>query len=158
MVSVLFLTLPKITFVFLLVKLFSGVFYTLLPFCGWLFFLFGLFSSFFGAFFGIFQTKIRRLLAYSGISNLGYIFVIFSIFSSFSFYFILLYIVVYIFLTLIFFSFFFSLKKVNNPFSPFFEDIKDYTSLYSNHPFIGYHVCVFIIFLYWFAAFFWVSK
>jgi NADH:ubiquinone oxidoreductase subunit 5 (subunit L)/multisubunit Na+/H+ antiporter MnhA subunit len=44
-----------------------------------LMFFFGSMSSFFGSFFACFQYELKTILAYSTISNMGYIYILFSL-------------------------------------------------------------------------------
>jgi NADH-quinone oxidoreductase subunit N len=104
LVVTLFLsTIPKITFVVLLVKLYF-VFFSVFPVLSHVFYVLALFSIFFGTIISLYQEKIKRLLAYGTIVHMGFILLSLSLQSTEATVSALLYLVIYIILTLNVFS------------------------------------------------------
>lgn len=71
----------------------------------------GLTSLFIGIFGALYQVKIKRLLAYSGITHVGFILISLSILSVESFFSFIFYILVYMILSLNIFSLILSFRK-----------------------------------------------
>ncbi len=101
----------------------------------------GLLSIFVGAFGALLQKNIKRLLAYSAISNIGYIFLALSLGSQLGLESSLLYITIYTISAVGVFTFILSMEKDNI----MLEDISSYSGLSKSNPF--YAVCLSILLL-----------
>jgi len=119
-VTAFFAIVPKFVFLIALIKIYFFVFiklyFTLNKFIVPL----ALASIIAGIFFSLYETKIKRLLAYSAITNMGYVLLIFSCFSPFSINVVLVYLFTYImsslniFCILLFFRRQYSAAKIRN--------------------------------------------
>lgn len=118
-VMVFFAILSKFIFLILFVKIFSFVFFRFFFFFSYFLFIIGLFSIFVGILLALYELKLRRLLAFSAISHVGYILLAFSSFSLYGLDLFFIYLFVYVitivnmFSVLLFFRFerfFFELK------------------------------------------------
>lgn len=95
-ISSFFAIVPKIAFISILIRLFFDVFSPISYFFEIFFYAISFFSMFIGAFSALQQKKIKRLLAYSSISHIGFILIGFTSNMLNNIPFILLYIVIYI--------------------------------------------------------------
>jgi NADH-quinone oxidoreductase subunit N len=133
-VTFFFSLVPKIVFFVLIIRFCFDVFLV----WGKSFKIFFFFSVFFslvvGSFFGIFQYKIKRLLAYSSIANVGFFMIgiltegLEGVIAS------LVYFVIYFFMVSIFFFFLIFLRYYNNFFK--FKNIMEFGSLLNINSFI----------------------
>ncbi|PPR16854.1 MAG: NADH-quinone oxidoreductase subunit N [Alphaproteobacteria bacterium MarineAlpha9_Bin3] len=101
----------------------------------------GLLSIFVGAFGALLQKNIKRLLAYSAISNIGYIFLALSLGNQLGLESSLLYITIYAISSIGVFTFILSMEKDNI----MLENISSYAGLSKSNPF--YAVCLGILLL-----------
>ena len=101
----------------------------------------GLLSIFVGAFGALLQKNIKRLLAYSAISNIGFIFLALSLGSQLGLEASLLYITIYSISAIGVFTFILSMEKDNI----MLDDISSYSGLSKSNPF--YAVCLSILLL-----------
>jgi len=108
-----------------------------------------LLSLFIGSIFAIYQYKTRRLLAFSSITNMGFILLSLSSFNFYSWYASLSYFYVYIFGLLSFFCLFFSVRIVNKTTSNFLDNIGDFAGLYQVYPGLAFS---FMLLLFSFAG------
>ena len=116
---VFFAILSKFVFLILFVKIFCFVFFRFFFFLSYFLFVIGMFSILVGILLALYELKLRRLLAFSAISHVGYILLAFSSFSLYGLDLFFIYLFVYIitivnmFSILLFFRFerfFFELK------------------------------------------------
>jgi len=77
-VSTFFAVVPKIGIFAIFLRLFYGTFYDLLPYWQYILLWCALLSVIIGSFVAIRQKKIKRLLAYSAISHVGYLLIAFA--------------------------------------------------------------------------------
>lgn len=89
-----FTIFPKFIIFSFFLKFYLFVFF--LPFFNYLLFLLGLFSVFLGTFNAFFQLNLKRLFAYSTISNSGYLLILIAIGSPISIEFLFIYLITYI--------------------------------------------------------------
>jgi NADH-quinone oxidoreductase subunit N len=80
------------------------------------------------------QQKITRLLAYSTISNMGFIFICLLSYSFIGFHCALIYLILYLLLNLSFFGFLLSLRNLNGKLC---LNIKDLSTIYRINPIIA---------------------
>jgi len=103
-VTTMFAVLTKFSFLVLFVKLYYFVFFGIMYVFNYLFLFLGLLSIVFGSIMSLYQTKIKRLLAYSGISHMGFMFIALSLFSVNGLFVFLVYFLIYIVLSVGIFS------------------------------------------------------
>ena len=94
-ITTFFAIVPKLSFIGILIRLFFDVFYSISFFLEIFFYIVSLLSMFIGAISSLQQKKIKRLLAYSSISHIGFILIGFTsnIYNNIPY--ILLYIIIY---------------------------------------------------------------
>nr|WGU20060.1 NADH dehydrogenase subunit 2 [Phytophthora sp. ML-2023a] len=95
-VSSFFAIVPKIAFIAILIRLFFDIFFNLSFFFEIFFYIISFLSMLVGALSALQQKKIKRLLAYSSISHVGFIFIGFTSNMLNTIPFILLYVLIYI--------------------------------------------------------------
>jgi NADH-quinone oxidoreductase subunit N len=95
-ISSFFAIVPKIAFIGILIRLFFDVFFHISYFFELFFYVIAFFSMLIGALSSLQQKKIKRLLAYSSISHVGFILIGFTSNMLNTIPFILLYIIIYI--------------------------------------------------------------
>lgn len=111
--TALFASIPKLAIIFFLIRIlvvnfyYIGDWYMLFTICGIL-------SIFIGTFGAMYQNKIKRLMAYSAISHMGFISLSLSNFTAFNFISALFYANTYILLNLLFFFILITLRKYDN--------------------------------------------
>lgn len=66
-------TIPVVSYVYVFIKLYVSIFSDFSFFYSYILYFFSLFSMFFGLFGALVQYKIKKLIAYSSISAVGYI-------------------------------------------------------------------------------------
>lgn len=110
-VTAFFAIVPKIAILSLVVRLFSYVFYGLLLPWQEVLILCAIASMIIGTLGALWQTKIKRLLAYSGIGHIGYMLVGISTGSIEGIYATFFYVIIYIIMTVATFSILLSIRK-----------------------------------------------
>lgn len=93
---VFFSILSKFVFLILFVKVFCFTFFRFFFFLSYFIFIIGLVSILVGILLALYELKLRRLLAFSAISHVGYILLGFSSFSLYSLDLFILYLFIYI--------------------------------------------------------------
>lgn len=94
----------------------------------------GLASVLIGSLGALYQQKITRLLAYSTISNMGFIFLCLLSYSFIGFHCALIYLILYLLLNLSFFGFLLSLRNLNGKLC---LNIKDFSTIFRINPIIA---------------------
>jgi len=94
-ITAFFSIVPKLSFLIVFVKLYFFVFVKLYMFISYLFFPLGLSSIIIGILLSLYATKIKRLLAYSAITHMGYLLVGLSFLTFFSIDIFLIYFITY---------------------------------------------------------------
>lgn len=131
-VTAVFLTLPKVVIVVVLMRFLFDVSYGLYGTWSVMLYLVSIFSVFVGALFALRQWKVRRLLAYSSIMNVGFILAGFTSLSFSTMYAVFFYVLVYVFLNL---SFIFLLQCMRlRRDGVFIDSLSDFSGLYTFHP------------------------
>ncbi len=95
-------------------------------------------SMLFGAIAAIGQTNIKRLIAYSSISHIGYALAGLASASNEGIQSSIIYITIYIFMNLGLFSFLLMMKRNNE----YYEDIADLSGLSKNHPLLAFSLLI----------------
>jgi NADH-quinone oxidoreductase subunit N len=139
-VTLFMAVVPKIAFFFIVVRflffIFSGFFYEIQN----IIIILAVFSMFIGSFMGIRQKKFKRLFAYSTISHVGFLLFAISSGSKEGIQALILYIIVYMFMTLSLWVILISLRlKKKNIIGIF---LKDYSSLFYINPIISLIFCL----------------
>ncbi len=107
-------TLPKISLLFIFLKIYYGVFFELFTFLQILFIAVAILSIIWGSVAAIYQIKVKRLLTYSMITNTGYIFLGLALFDITGVYITIFYLISYVFIMLGLFLSFISLRDRSN--------------------------------------------
>lgn len=129
---------PKIVFLALIVRITVTLFASFSFYLQFLFFFSGIFSLILGSLASIYQIKIKRLLAYSSITNIGYVFMAFASGQFEGFASAFLYIFFYIFALSGIFSIFLGIRYFFNNFE--FRNIFEFMSLLSLNFFASFLV------------------
>ena len=88
----------------------------------------------------MYQNKIKKLLAYSAISHVGFLLIGFSSYNIVGFFALFFYIIVYIIISLNIFSIILSLRKVDNNLK--FKKINEFISLFKSNKIIAINFCI----------------
>lgn len=133
--TALFALIPKIALIFLLIKFTAFHFFFNLDVWFFIFMGCGFLSIFIGTFGALFQTKIKRLFAYSAISHMGFILVSLSNFTAINFAIAFIYGITYIFLNISFFAILICLRKFDGS---ELKDIRELSSLFKNNKILAF--------------------
>jgi len=118
-VSTFFAVVPKIGIFAVFLRLFYGTFYDLLPYWQYILLWCALVSVIIGSFVAIRQKKIKRLLAYSAISHVGYLLIAFATGTVEGAQSLLFYLVVYMVTSITIWSVVLSVETLGTPQSKF---------------------------------------
>ena len=140
-ITAFFAVVPKIAAIGALIRILYIAFIDIHVIWNQLILLLGILSIFVGAFGALLQVNIKRLMAYSGISNIGYIFLALSLGSQLGLEASLLYITIYSISVLGSFAFILSMEKDKI----MLDSISSFSGLSKSNPF--YAVCFSIILL-----------
>lgn len=110
-----FAIVPKIAFIGILIRFFFDIFYNISFFFEFFFFIISILSMLIGSLAALQQKKIKRLLAYSSISHVGFIFIGFTSNILNNIPFILLYIIIYIIMNINLWTSYLSLNINHKP-------------------------------------------
>jgi NADH:ubiquinone oxidoreductase subunit 2 (subunit N) len=89
---------------------------------------------------GLYQIKIKKLLAYSAINHIGFLLVGFSSFNVMGLFSLFFYIIVYIIISLNIFSILLSLRKIDNNLK--FKKISEFVLLFKSNNMIAIIFCI----------------
>ena len=140
-ITAFFAVVPKIAAIGALIRILYIAFIDIHVIWNQLILLLGILSIFVGAFGALLQVNIKRLMAYSGISNIGYIFLALSLGSQLGLEASLLYITIYSISVLGSFAFILSMEKDKI----MLDSISSFSGLSKSNPF--YALCFSIILL-----------
>lgn len=127
-----FSLVPKILFLALFMRIYISMFSAFEIYLQLVFFICGIFSLFIGSFGSIPQIKLKRLLAYSSIVNIGYVLMGLSSGQLEGFVALFLFFFVYIFALSVIFFVFIGLRYFSNNFE--FRTIFEFAGLLTNNP------------------------
>ena len=113
-VTAFFAIVPKIAFINFILLFFNTFFFSFFFFWNQWFIFLAFFSFIIGTFGAIFQIKIKRLLAYSAISQIGFLCLGFSLNTVESFQAVFFFIFIYVILSILIFSLIFCLRRFDN--------------------------------------------
>ena len=140
-ITAFFAVVPKIATIGVLIRILYIAFIDIHVIWNQLILLLGIISIFVGAFGALLQVNIKRLMAYSGISNIGYIFLALSLGSQVGLEASLIYMTIYTISVLGSFAFILSMEKDKI----MLDSISSFSGLSKSNPF--YAVCFSIILL-----------
>jgi NADH-quinone oxidoreductase subunit N len=89
---------------------------------------------------GLYQIKIKRLLAYSAISHIGFLLIGFSTYTKVGFFALFFYIIIYIILSLNIFAIILSLRKIDNNLK--LKRINEFTLLFKSNKILAINFCL----------------
>ena len=133
-------TLPKISLVFVIFKLYYYVFFEVFLFCQGLFTLTALFSIVLGSVAAIYQIKLKRMLTYSMITNTGYLLLGLSLGDISGIYVTLFYLISYIFIMVGLFFCFLSLRERSSGLLA--KRINIFSNLLEINPFLAFSIFI----------------
>lgn len=110
-----FAILPKIALITIFIRLFFDICYNISNFFIIIFYTCAVLSILIGSFLSLQQKKIKRLLAFSSISHVGFMFIGFTSISYDNILYILFYLIMYIVMSINIWTIFLSYKKKNKP-------------------------------------------
>ena len=113
-VTAFFAIVPKLGLIVFFIRLFFDSFYVLLPSLQYLLIISSIASMLVGSFGAIWQIKIKRLLAFSAISHVGYMLLGLCCFSVESIYSVVFYCIIYILMSISSFSLLLAIRKNND--------------------------------------------
>jgi NADH-quinone oxidoreductase subunit N len=142
-VTAFFSIVPKMAIFALLLRMFCSTFYDFLGFWQPIFLYTGVLSMIVGSLGALYQKKIKRLMAYSGIANVGYMLIGFSAGTVESMSGLILYLLIYVVMTIAFFSFILGTQTEKD--SKLNTYISDLENLGKVNPALGFAV-TFVIF------------
>jgi len=147
-VTMLFGILPLLPFVNLVLR-FVLIVSMVSPIWSYFFLFFAVNSIVLGTLFSLFQTRIRRLLAYSAVTHVGYFFIFIYLFTStvgigaYLLQLLFMYIYIYIFTNIGIFSILSSLFVIKKHHSLFIEDLYDFSRLFKSNSILSFSLVIF---------------
>lgn len=141
-VTAFFAIVPKLGLLVFFLRLFFDSFYVFLPSLQYLLIVSSISSMLIGSFGAIWQIKIKRLLAFSAISHVGYMLIGLCCCSMESIYSVIFYAIIYVFMSISSFCLLLTIRKNNN--LKKIKYIEDVTIISKVNPFIG--ICFAITF------------
>jgi NADH-quinone oxidoreductase subunit N len=138
-----FFIVPKIAVLQLLFNLTLSVFFPFSEVILYFFYFSIIASVIVGAFGALFELKVKRLLVYSGISNIGFLLINYFLFAFYGIEALFFYLIIYIIVQCSFFIIFFVVKRYNfdNSFSKI-KYIEDFISLVFANPLLAFILTV----------------
>ncbi len=133
-------TLPKISLIFVIFKLYYCVFFEVFLFCQGLFTLTALFSIVLGSAAAIYQIKLKRMLTYSMITNTGYLLLGLSFGDISGIYVTLFYLISYIFIMIGLFFCFLSLRERSSGLLA--KRVNIFSNLLEINPFLSFSIFI----------------
>lgn len=133
-------TLPKISLIFVIFKLYYFVFFEVFLFCQGLFTLTALFSILLGSVAAIYQVKLKRMLTYSMITNTGYLLLGLSFGDISGIYITLFYLISYVFIMIGLFFCFLSLRDRSS--GLLVKRINLFSNLLEVNPFLSFSIFI----------------
>ena len=140
LVTAIFAIIPKIVIINFILLFFSSFFSSFFFFWHKWFIFLSFFSFIVGTFGALYQIKIKRLLAYSAISHVGFLCLGLSLNTVEGFQSVFFYILIYVLLSILFFTIIFCLKRYNN--NTRIYNILDLQNLFKVNPFFSLIFCL----------------
>ena len=137
-VTIFFAILPKIAALTVFIRILYVPFASLMDQWQMIIIFLSIASMVFGAIAAIGQKNLKRLIAYSSISHMGYALAGLSVGTNEGIQSSIVYITIYLVMNLAFFSCLFMLRRNNN----YYEDITDLSGLSKNHPILAFSLLV----------------
>lgn len=134
LITAFFAIVPKIAIFYIFINFILLFYINFFEIWHYLFFICGIFSIIIGSLGALSQLKIKRLLAYSTISNVGFIFISLSLNTFEGYHAALIYLILYLLLNLSFFSILLCLRKATNK---LITNITEISSLFRTNPILS---------------------
>ncbi len=139
-VTALFAIVPKIAIFTLILRLSVNVFSHCFFFWHQILIYSSILSIIVGTLGALYQTKIKKLLAYSAISHVGFLLIGFSSYDVLGLFGLFFYIIVYILISLNIFSILLSLRKLDNNLK--FKKINEFALLFKSNKLLAINFCI----------------
>ncbi len=139
-VTALYSIVPKIAIFALFVRLNISLFYENSYFIEPVLLYSGLLSIVVGTLGALYQSKIKRLLAYSAISHIGFLLIAYSSFDSWSIFSLFFYLIVYIIISINIFTVLLTLRKVDNNLK--IKKINEIVVLFKSNALLAINFCL----------------
>ena len=139
-VTAFFAIVPKIAIFSLLVRLQLSLFYENLVFTQEIFVYAAILSITIGTLGALYQTKLKRLLAYSAISHVGFLLLGFVSFNNWSIFSLFFYLIIYIIISINIFTVLLVLRKIDNNLK--FKKINELVILFKSNPLLAINFCL----------------
>lgn len=139
-VTAFFAIVPKIAIFSLLVRLQLSLFYENLVFTQEIFIYAAILSITIGTLGALYQTKLKRLLAYSAISHVGFLLLGFVSFNNWSIFSLFFYLIIYIIISINIFTVLLVLRKIDNNLK--FKKINELVILFKSNPLLAINFCL----------------
>jgi NADH-quinone oxidoreductase subunit N len=142
-VTMIYSIVPKIAIIGFVVRLNLNILNTNVFFINDIWIPAAILSIVIGTLGGLFQAKIKRLIAYSAISHIGFMIIGLATSTSLSIFALFFYIITYIIISINIFTFLLVVRKVDNNLK--IKKINELVILFKSHPFLAWNFC-FILF------------
>ncbi len=139
-ITALFAIVPKIAYLTLLVRLSLVLFSNTFFFWNQIIIFSAILSIIVGTFGALYQVKIKRMLAYSAISHVGFMLIGLSSLTPYSIFATLFYLVVYLVISLNIFTLLLSLKKIDT--NTEFKKINEFILLFKSNKYLAVNFCL----------------
>ena len=139
-VTAFFAIVPKIAIFSLLIRLQINLFYENLVFTQNIFLYAALLSITIGTLGALYQIKLKRLLAYSAISHVGFLLLGFVSFNNWSIFSLFFYLIIYIIISINIFTVLLVLRKADNNLK--FKKINEVVILFKSNPLLAINFCL----------------
>jgi NADH-quinone oxidoreductase subunit N len=139
-VTALFSIVPKVALFGLFIRLQFNLFYTNFIFFQDILLYCSLLSIFVGTLGALYQTKLKRLIAYSAINHVGFLLISLISFNSFSVFALFFYLIIYIVLSINIFTVLTVLRKVDNNLK--IKKINELSVLFKSNPLLAINFCL----------------
>ena len=139
-VTALYSIVPKIAIFALFLRLNINLMYENNYFFEPLLLYSGLFSIILGTLGALYQSKIKRLLAYSAISHVGFLLIAFSSFNTWSIFSLFFYLIIYIIISINIFTVILTLRKIDNNLK--IKKINEIVVLFKSNALLAINFCL----------------
>ncbi len=139
-ITLFFAVIPQFSVVTLLIRLNIIFLYSYLEYLQIFFMILGALSITVGTFGAIYQTKLKRIFAFSSINNMGYLISIMCSLNLESVFAVIFYLMVYNFISLALWSFILNLRNKSTKTN--FKDIRELLFLYNSDKFLTFFFCI----------------
>ena len=142
-VTMIYSIVPKIAIIGIIIRLNLSIFETNGFFINNIWIPAAILSIIIGTLGGLFQIKLKRLIAYSAISHVGFMVIGLTMNNSLSLFAIFFYLITYVIISINIFTFLLVVRKVDNNLK--IKKINELVLIFKSNPFLGWHFC-FVLF------------